>query len=184
MKTALIIVDMQNDFVEGGALAVTGGRALVPVINRIVRELGKTVLVVTSQDWHPLKAVHFDKWPVHCVANTKGAELVEGLKLPDNTIHVVKGTSGLDDGYSAFEGVEHREGGETLKRILREHEIEAVLICGIATDYCVKATALDAVEFKYHTTLITNACAGVSHLTTEAALKEMAAAEVVMRQVQ
>jgi nicotinamidase/pyrazinamidase len=67
---------------------------------------------------------------------------------------------------------------------LREHDIQAVLICGIATDYCVKATALDAVKFKYHTSLITNACAGVSHLTTEAALKEMAAAEVVMRQVQ
>jgi nicotinamidase/pyrazinamidase len=58
--------------------------------------------VVTSQDWHPLKAEHFDKWPVHCVANSKGAELVEGLKLPENTIHIVKGTSGLDDGYSAF----------------------------------------------------------------------------------
>jgi len=183
MKTALIIVDMQNDFVEGGALAVAGGRALVPVINRIVRELGQTVLAVTSQDWHPLEAMHFRKWPVHCVANTKGAELVEGLKLPDNTIHVVKGTSGLDDGYSAFEGVEQREGGETLERIVREHEIQAVLICGIATDYCVKATALDAVKLKYHTSIITNACAGVSHLTTEAALKDMEAAGVAMMQV-
>ena len=183
MKTALIIVDMQNDFVEGGALAVTGGRALVPVTNRIVRELGQTVLAVTSQDWHPLEAMHFRKWPVHCVANTKGAELVEGLKLPDNTIHVVKGTSGLDDGYSAFEGVEQREGGETLERIVREHEIQAVLICGIATDYCVKATALDAVKLKYHTSIITNACAGVSHLTTEAALKDMEAAGVAMMQV-
>jgi nicotinamidase/pyrazinamidase len=183
MNTALIIVDMQNDFVEGGALAVAGGRALVPIINRIVRELGQTVLVVTSQDWHPVQTGHFEKWPAHCVANTKGAALVEGLKLPENTIHIVKGTSGLDDGYSAFEGFEHREGGETLERILRKHDIHAILICGIATDYCVKATALDAVKFKYHTTLITNACVGVSHPTTEAALKEMAAAEVVMMQV-
>ena len=183
MKTALIIVDMQNDFVEGGALAVSGGRALVPIINRIVRDLGSTVLVVTSQDWHPLKAEHFDKWPVHCVANTKGAELVEGLELPGNTIHIFKGTSGSDDGYSAFEGVEHREGGKALERILREHDIQAILICGIATDYCVKATALDAVKHKFHTTLITNACVGVSSLTAKAALKEMAAAEVVMMQV-
>ena len=103
MNTALIIVDMQNDFVEGGALAVTGGRGLVPTINRIVRELGE-VLVVTSQDWHPLNTGHFEKWPVHCVASTTGAELVEGLKLPENTIHIIKGSSGLDDGYSAFEG--------------------------------------------------------------------------------
>jgi nicotinamidase/pyrazinamidase len=181
MNTALIIVDMQNDFVESGALAVAGGRALVPSINRIVHDIGQTVLVVTSQDWHPVKTGHFDKWPVHCVANTRGAELVEGLNLPENTIHVVKGTSGIDDGYSAFEGCE--QGGKTLERILREHDIRAVLICGIATDYCVKATALDAVKFKYHTTLITNACVGVSHPTTEAALKDMAAAEVVMRQV-
>jgi len=184
MNTALIIVDMQNDFVEGGALAVAGGLALVPIINRIVQELGQTVLVVTSQDWHPLKAEHFNKWPVHCVANTKGAELVEGLKLPGNTIHVVKGMSGLDDGYSAFEGFEDRGGGGTLERILREREIQDVIVCGIATDYCVKATALDAVRFKYHTTLITNACVGVSQPTTEAALKDMAGAEVVLKQVQ
>ena len=101
-ETALIIVDMQNDFVEGGALAVSGGRALVPVVDQIVRDLGSTVLVVTSRDWHPLKAEHFDKWPVHCVANTKGAELVEKLELPGNTIHLFKGTSGSDDGYSAL----------------------------------------------------------------------------------
>jgi len=182
MNTALIIVDMQNDFVEGGALAVAGGRALVPVINQVVHKLGKTELVVTSQDWHPAESRHFDKWPVHCVANTKGAELEAGLKLPENTIHIVKGMSGLDDGYSAFEGREHKEGGEALEQILREHDIDAVLICGIATDYCIKATALDAVKLKYHTTLITNACVGVSHPTTEAALQEMAAAEVVMMQ--
>jgi nicotinamidase/pyrazinamidase len=180
MNTALIIVDLQNDFVEGGALAVTGGRALVRIINRLARELGRTVLVVTSQDWHPVKTRHFDKWPVHCVANTKGAKLVDELKLPEDTIHVVKGTSGLDDGYSAFEGCEHRAGGQTLERILREHNIQAVLICGIATDYCVKATALDAVRFKYHTTLISNACIGVNRSSTEAALKKMAAAEIVI----
>jgi nicotinamidase/pyrazinamidase len=182
--TALIIVDMQNDFVEGGTLAVPGGRALVPIVNRIISELGRTALVVTSQDWHPVNAAHFDRWPVHCVANTRGAELVEGLKLPDNAIHIVKGTSGSDDGYSAFEGHEQDRGGETLEHILREHDIRDILICGIATDYCVKATALDAVNFKYHTTLITNACVGVSHSTTEAALKEMAAEEVAMMQVQ
>jgi nicotinamidase/pyrazinamidase len=180
MNTALIIVDMQNDFVEGGALAVEGGRALVPVINRIAGELGQTALLVTSQDWHPVKTGHFDNWPVHCVANSKGAELVEGLKLPESTIHVIKGTSELDDGYSAFEGCEHNEGGEALDRILREHDIHALFICGIATDYCVKATALDAVKFKYRTTLITNACVGVSQATTEAALQDMAAAKVAM----
>jgi len=183
MNTALIIVDMQNDFVEGGALAVAGGRALVPVINRIAGELGQNALVVTSQDWHPVETGHFANWPVHCVANSNGAELVEGLNLPANTIHVVKGRSGSDDGYSAFEGCEHKEGGEALERILREHDVHSVLICGIATDYCVKATALDAVKLKYHTTLITNACVGVSQPTTEAALKEMAAADVVMIQV-
>jgi nicotinamidase/pyrazinamidase len=184
MNTALIIVDMQNDFVEGGALAVAGGRALVAVINQIVRDLGQTAQVVTSQDWHPDKTSHFDKWPVHCVAGTKGAELVEDLNLPENTIHIVKGTSGLDDGYSAFEGCQHEKSGETLDQILRAHDVQSVLICGIATDYCVKATALDAVNLKYHTSLITNACVGVSNSTTQAALQEMAAANVVLMQVQ
>jgi nicotinamidase/pyrazinamidase len=117
------------------------------------------------------------------VENTKGAELVEGLNLPENTVHIVKGTSGLDDGYSAFEGRERREGGKTLEQTLGERDIHAVLICGIATDYCVRATALDAVKLKYHTTLIANACVGVSRPTTDAALKEMEAAGVVMTQV-
>jgi nicotinamidase/pyrazinamidase len=183
MNTALIIVDVQNDFVECGALAVAGGRALIPVINRIVRDLGQTVLVATSQDWHPAMTGHFDKWPVHCVAGTKGAELVEDLKLPENTIHIVKGTSGLDDGYSAFEGCEHGKSGGSLDQILREHDVQSVLICGIATDYCVKATALDAIKLNYHTSLITNACVGVSDSTTQAALKEMAAAEIALMQV-
>lgn len=182
-QAAIIIVDMQNDFVEGGALACKGGLALVPVINKLMADHPQA-LVVTSQDWHPLKTAHFDKWPVHCVAGSKGAALVDGLNLPDNPWHyvpVLKGTGTADDGYSAFEGRTDLEW--SLDAALKVVNISTVFICGIATDYCVKATALDAMKLGYETILVTNAIVGVANPTIEESLAEMQQAGILMMEL-
>lgn len=181
MRTAIIIVDMQNDFVEGGALAVSGGLALIPIINKIVAGMPKDSVIVTSQDWHPLETDHFGKWPVHCVAGSKGSALVDGLVLPERTIRVLKGTGTTDDGYSAFEGktlASLVRDSTPLETILAELNVSSVQVCGLATDYCVRATALDAHERGFHTYLIENAVAGVGNLSTEESLSVMAKAGI------
>ncbi len=164
---ALIIVDVQNDFCPGGALAVPYGDKVVPVINQLSN---KFPLVVASKDWHPEDSTHFGKWPVHCVAGTKGAELHAGLK----TIHIhetlLKGTSGKDDGYSAFEA-----SNLDFAEYLRKKGVTQLYVTGIATEYCVKATALDSLSNGFETFLITDAIEGVraKEGDVEAALKEM-----------
>lgn len=170
----IIVVDVQNDFVEGGKLAVEGGLAIVPTINRLI-ETNPNAVVITSQDWHPEQTAHFDKWPVHCVAGTKGAELVDGLKLPIDTIHIMKGEGITDDGYSAFEGTGFVDGLGLLPLgdLLKELGVDELCICGIATDYCVKATVLDALKWGFRVHLIDNACVGVAESTSQKAIKEM-----------
>lgn len=172
---ALIIVDMQNDFVEGGALACAGGRDLVLPINNIIAQLRNHIQVVATRDWHPTETAHFDKWPRHCVEGTYGAEYVEGLQFPSDTIHIVKGTGTKDDGYSAFEGFGFIDGpGDVpLYELLKVEGIDTVYVCGIATDYCVKATVLDAIKLGYKTVLITNAIVGVDFDGSVAAIGEM-----------
>jgi nicotinamidase/pyrazinamidase len=171
---ALIIVDMQNDFVEGGALAVPGGRDLVPLVSKL---LGRFELVVATQDWHPANHGSFAAnhpgrnvgdvielgglpqvlWPVHCVQNTPGAEFVRPW-----TNHVFK--KGVDpeiDSYSGFfDNGKRRATG--LGDFLKQRTIEQVYILGLATDYCVKFTALDAVALGFKTKLIEDACRGVN----------------------
>ena len=139
---ALIVVDMQNDFCEGGALAVSGGAALVPAINaEIEAARGAGALVVASRDWHPVDHVSFahrgGPWPVHCVQDTPGAAFHPDLALPADTVRVSKATAFDADAYSAFDGT-------GLAGYLREKGIERVIVCGLALDVCVKATALDA----------------------------------------
>ncbi len=135
---ALIVVDVQNDFCPGGALAVSDGDAVVEPINRLA---SGSSFVVATRDWHPADHGSFAEqggpWPVHCVAGTAGAELHAGIDRDRLDAVVDKGQARDRQGYSGFEGTE-------LERLLREHEVDAVDVAGLALDYCVKATALDA----------------------------------------
>jgi nicotinamidase/pyrazinamidase len=135
---ALIIVDVQNDFCPGGALAVTGGDAVAEPLNRLARE---AQLVVATRDWHPRDHGSFaeqgGRWPVHCVQGTKGAELHPALERGLIDLVLDKGQAHDREGYSAFDATE-------LERQLRERGVDTVHIGGLALDYCVRATALDA----------------------------------------
>ncbi len=135
---ALIVVDVQNDFCPGGALAVGGGDGVVEPINRLASEAS---FVVATRDWHPPDHGSFaaagGPWPVHCVRDTPGASLHPGIDVGRIDAIVDKGQSRDADGYSAFEGTE-------LERLLRDRGVDTVDVAGLALDYCVKATALDA----------------------------------------
>jgi nicotinamidase/pyrazinamidase len=135
---ALIVVDVQNDFCPGGALAVPDGDAVVDAVNRMASE---APFVVATRDWHPPDhgsfAAQGGRWPVHCVQGTPGAELHPGIDASQIDVVVEKGQVPDREGYSGFEGTE-------LERLLSEHGVDAVDVAGLALDYCVKATALDA----------------------------------------
>ncbi len=171
-KTCLLIVDVQNDFCPGGALAVPDGDRVVPAINRI---LSKFDLVIATRDMHPVKTVHFEKWPPHCVAGTSGAAFHPDLDVSKIDLTVEKGTSNADDGYSGFEATNIDLAAE-----LRNRGVKKLIICGLATDYCVKATALDAVKYGFHTTVLTDCIRAVNvHPDDgEKALAEMATSGV------
>lgn len=160
LNTALIVVDVQNDFCPGGALAVPNGEEVVPVINREI-ETGAFDYVYASRDWHPEDTEHFDKWPVHCVRGTTGAEFHPDLNLPKNVIVVTKGESRRDDGYSAFEGRTHN--GYSLIDSLVNRHVQFVYVVGLATDYCVKATVLDSLKHGFDTFVIPDAVRGLDN---------------------
>lgn len=165
--TALVVVDIQNDFADpAGGLSVSGGAEVVSVANRLIAAaIAGGALVVYSQDWHPQDTPHFQTgggpWPVHCVAGTWGAEFAPGLDVRGEVIR--KGVAG-EDGYSAF-SVRDSASGETrltsLHGLLSARGIRHVVVVGLATDYCVKATALDAVRLGYHTTVLQDAVRAV-----------------------
>jgi nicotinamidase/pyrazinamidase len=144
--TALLVVDVQNDFCPGGALPVAGGDAVVPVINRWMERFHA---VVASRDWHPGARVHFQHWPPHCIAGTTGAEFRQGLETGRFTLVVDKGTSDADDGYSAFEAT-----NVDLARWLEGRGVHKLYVCGLATDYCVKQTVLDALARGFDVSII------------------------------
>ena len=149
MKKALLIVDVQNDFCPGGALGVKDGDKVVPVINKIIDDFD---FVISSQDWHPQDSVHFEKWVPHCVADTPGADFHPDLKVERIDLKLKKGTANKDDGYSAFEAT-----NASLSEFLRKNKITNLYVCGLTTDYCVKATVLDALSQGFHTYVITDA---------------------------
>ena len=157
---ALIIVDVQNDFCPGGALAVPEGDAVVPLINRIAAHFD---VVVASQDWHPRDTAHFKKWPAHCVRDTKGAAFHPSLD--DGKIQKIfyKGTGNKDDGYSAFEAT-----NADLADYLKRKGVTDVYVAGLATDYCVKATAVDAKRHGFNTFVVLDACRAVGKAKTAA----------------
>ncbi|MCK6563753.1 MAG: isochorismatase family protein [Dehalococcoidia bacterium] len=162
-KTALIVVDMQNDFADpGGALSVAGGEEIVPLVNdQVTLARAAGALVFYTQDWHPPDTPHFAKdggaWPVHCVRGTRGAAFHPGLKVEGETIR--KGAGG-EDGYSGFTVRDPDSGRESetgLSAMLHDAGIERVVVVGLATDYCVMATALDAVRKGFSTVVIQQA---------------------------
>eukprot|EP01104_Vermistella_antarctica_P020489 TRINITY_DN8770_c0_g1_i1.p1 TRINITY_DN8770_c0_g1~~TRINITY_DN8770_c0_g1_i1.p1 ORF type:complete len:232 (+),score=36.05 TRINITY_DN8770_c0_g1_i1:93-698(+) len=183
-RRALIIVDVQNDFCPGGSLAVTTGDEVIPVINELRKRLSFD-LVVTTQDWHPADHSQFksahpeghpqDKgrvlWPDHCVQGTKGAALHKDLIVLETDVTIKKGSNVDEDGYSGFDETR-------LSETLKEAGVECVFVCGLATDYCVKATAVDAAAAGFETSVIVDACRGVAPDTVEKAMTAFAASDV------
>ena len=187
----LILEDIQNDFLPGGALAVPDGDRVIPVANQLQQRFP---LVVASQDWHPANhcsfAVNhpgkklFDQielnglpqtlWPVHCVQNTRGAELAPALRRDRITWVFQKGTDPEIDSYSSFFDNGHRR-ATGLGEWLKSKGVTDIYICGLATDYCVKFTALDAVRLGFNTHLIEDGCRGVNLHSSDvaAAISEM-----------
>lgn len=167
---ALIVVDVQNDFCPGGALAVPDGDRVVPVINELMAEFE---LVLASKDWHPENSVHFDKWPKHCIKETEGAEFHPDLKIAKIDKVFLKGTKDKDDGYSAFEAT-----NLDLAQYLNEKEVKELYISGLAAEYCVKETALAAVKKGFEVYVIEEAIAGIDEDDVAAAFEEMREAGV------
>ena len=156
---ALLIVDVQNDFCGGGALEVAHGNEVIPVLNRLAAHMSALGFpVYASRDWHPSKSRHFaingGAWPVHCVAGTEGARLHPDLDLPPGTLIVTKGIGLDDDGYSDFEGEIAGRGG--LLADLRARGVTDLIVGGLATDYCIRATALDARKEGFGVTVVTD----------------------------
>jgi len=150
---ALLLVDVQNDFCPSGALPAPEGDKVVPVINRL---MAKFPLVVASKDWHSETTEHFKKWPKHCIQGTKGAELHPDLEKDRIDQILLKGTGDKDEGYSAFEAT-----NIDLQSFLKERGADTLYITGIATEYCVKESALDAVKRGFITYVVKDAVEGV-----------------------
>jgi nicotinamidase/pyrazinamidase len=171
---ALIIVDVQNDFCPGGALAVPDGDAVVPAINAM---LNRYPVVVTTQDWHPTDHCSFTAeggiWPPHCVAGTQGAELHRDLHTDAIALRVRKAATPEADAYSGFQGTD-------LAEQLRSRGVDEVVVVGLATDYCVKATALDAIAEGFRVSVDPRGCRAVDVQPGDGdrALEEMRAAGV------
>ncbi|MCC6486139.1 MAG: nicotinamidase [Candidatus Hydrogenedentes bacterium] len=156
---ALIIVDLQNDFCQGGALPVAGGDAIVPGINGIVPKFAHAVF---TRDWHPAMHCSFSpnptytdgSWPVHCVEGSNGAMFHPGLHVPASAWIVSKATDPDREAYSGFQGTD-------LARRLSERRINRLFVCGLATDYCVKSTAIDGVERGFEVLVLEDLCRAV-----------------------
>ena len=178
-KAALILVDIQNDFCPGGALAVHEGDHVVPVANELIP---KFRVVVAAQDWHPADHCSFraqgGPWPPHCVQGTPGAELHPDLNRNGITVSVRKAFTRESDAYSEFSGVD--EEGNDLRELLGRHGVKTLFLVGLATDYCVRATALDCVRLGYEVYVVTDGVRAVNVRPDDGAraLEEMAQAGV------
>jgi nicotinamidase/pyrazinamidase len=154
-RDVLIIVDLQNDFCPGGALAVPDGHEIIPLINPLLRHRWFSV---ATKDWHPADHCSFTHqggpWPPHCVQQTSGAELHPALETTSIQLVIAKGAQRDKEAYSGFQDTE-------LTKILRERGVKRIVLCGLATDYCVRATALDALREGFEVVVLEDAIRGV-----------------------
>ena len=158
MKTALIVVDVQNDFLPGGALGISGADSIIEPINQLMDCFD---FVVATQDFHPEGHCSFGLWPVHCVQGTYGAELSSKLNLSKINAIITKGMNPGIDSYSAFFDNERKHKTD-LEDLLKKKGVKRLLIAGLATDYCVKWTALDGLELGFDVVLAKEAVAAVN----------------------
>lgn len=175
-RKALIIVDLQNDFCPGGALGVKDGDKVVPVVNDLINEFTRQGYpVFATRDWHPPHHVSFKErggpWPPHCVQNSEGARFHPDLKLPPSATVISKGKNPDNDTYSGFDGTD-------LAERLREDGVDEITVCGLATDYCVRATVLDGLKAGFKVNVVLDATRGVNVRPGDAdrAIREMKAA--------
>ncbi len=183
---ALLVVDVQVDFCPGGALPVPDGDRVVAPLNRLMASfLQRGLPVFVTRDWHPPRSRHFrgsgGAWPPHCIRETPGARFHPGLAIPPSTVVVSKGLSEDEDGYSAFESRD--DAGGRLADLLRARNVRSLLVGGLATDWCVKATVLDALRAGFDVTVVTDAVAAVEATPGDGAraVGEMEAAGAVFR---
>lgn len=182
-KTALFLIDVQVDFCDGGALAVSQGNQVVPVCNQLINMAQAAGCpVLASRDWHPADHCSFKQfggpWPVHCVAGQPGANFNAELKLPADVTIVSKGTNPKAEAYSAFDGT-------TAAETLRAAGVEHLVMCGLATDYCVKFSVLDALKAGFDVTVVAEGCRAVNVQPGDdkKALEEMEAAGATVCQL-
>ncbi|KAI8991220.1 nicotinamidase [Mycotypha africana] len=203
--SALILVDIQNDFLEGGSLAVPGSNSIFEPVNKLIKQMkAKHGLVIASQDWHPsnhvsfassnpgykvydTKQVEYDginttqvMWPDHCVQGSYGAELSKKLNTTDIDFIVKKGTDPKVDSYSAFADNTYAH-FTPLAKYLYQHQIENVYVVGVAADYCVKFTCLDAVKFGFKTVLVKDGTRPVNPDDFDATLEQLKAKGVLIK---
>jgi nicotinamidase/pyrazinamidase len=154
-KEALFAVDPEKDFFPGGALGVQDGDKIINPINEAVKySREKGIKVMASRDWHPKETKHFNKWPVHGVQDTEGAKFHPDLDL-EGVMVFSKGMSTEDDGYSAFDGI--NDTGQSLEKYLLQEGVHRLVLAGLATDYCVKSTGLDALTRGFEVVVLTDA---------------------------
>jgi nicotinamidase/pyrazinamidase len=163
-KSALLLVDVQNDFCPGGALPVPEGDRVVPTLNvYAARFAERGHRIFASRDWHPEVTRHFKEqggpWPPHCVAESEGAAFHPTLKLPSGTAVLTKGTDPTDDGYSAFEAAD--SAGRGLGDVLRMDDVARLYVGGLATEYCVRASVLDGLEAGLDVVVLLDAVRGI-----------------------
>lgn len=163
-RSALLIVDVQNDFCAGGALAVPGSERVVDALNHYIDDAtARGIPIYASRDWHPEVTKHFTQyggpWPVHCVQDSGGAQFRRELRLPSSAVVVTKGDDAEDHGYSALEG--HTPDGSSFLANLQRAGITHLYVGGLATDYCVKHSVLDARAAGLAVTVLEDAIAGV-----------------------
>lgn len=170
-QDALIIVDVQRDFCPGGALPIPGGHQVVPVLNKYTTLFESAgAKIYATRDWHPPHHISFKSeggnWPRHCLQKSEGAEFHPDLHLPQETEIISKATDPEEESYSGFHGTE-------LHEMLIEKGVKRVFVGGLATDYCVKHTVLDALELGFETVLLVDAIRGVDHRESRKAVQEM-----------
>lgn len=187
LTRALILVDLQNDFCEGGSLAVAGGAEVARRISaHVLGHAGEYAAIVATADWHHDPGAHFsehpdylDSWPPHCRIGTNGALFHPAAEPAFEHVEAIFRKGNHAAAYSGFEGFTTEEGKRVpLAEWLRDRAVEQVDVVGLATDHCVRATALDAAEEGFETTVLLDLTAGVARRSTDAAITEMGAAEI------